>query len=197
MPENSTSHESQRNELSKLQAQLAARLIPAIGASQNEGHDRIAALSREELDRTTDTLVRKRLSQTQKMLPKSAVALGIDLFRSDFLEFARRNHFNGLQAITWDAIRFAEHELKRLDTIEAPPYLRSCLVWERLLCLISARRCLVIFDRLDWDIANWDWASDMPPNKRRQWICAFRLGRLEGLRVFNVPVLGSRRPRKH
>jgi len=131
MPEPLSSEFDERRELERLQAALAARLVYPDRPIGGLGLEAI------ELDRAAETLVRKRISQTRGLLPRSVELLGKE-YRKSFREFARSHHFDGHRAILIDAERFAGWMLARArDKSKTEPMdleLQEALRWEQEMC---------------------------------------------------------------
>ena len=139
----SSSGSDELERLKELQIQMARRLV---FRQKGDGSiDDLMPQSQEELDRSSETLIRKRISQTRGLFPISAKMLGKS-FKSVFREYAASHHFNGHQALLLDAIHFGDWMLHRLgdssDPIELEAdvdrlLLRDRLRWEQQLCKLS------------------------------------------------------------
>lgn len=144
MQEPSSNEFEQRQELERLQAALAKRLV-FWNRSLESGSAELARaeLDSAELDRASETLLRKRISQTRSLLPESTKHLGRE-YRREFREYAQSHHFDGHRAILLDAIHFADWKLYRLAREqESKPdshKLRDALRWEQELCRMRLSR---------------------------------------------------------
>ena len=136
MQEPSSNEFEQHQELERLQAALAKRLVFSNRSLESAELAR-AELDSAELDRASETLLRKRISQTRSLLPESTKHLGRE-YRGEFREYAQSHHFDGHRAILLDAIHFADWKLYRLAREqESKPdshKLRDALRWEQELC---------------------------------------------------------------
>ena len=138
MQEPSSNEFEQHQELERLQAALAKRLVFSNRSLDSDSAELARAeLDSAELDRASETLLRKRISQTRSLLPESTKHLGRE-YRREFREYAQSHHFDGHRAILLDAIHFADWKLYRLAREqESKPdsqKLRDALRWEQELC---------------------------------------------------------------
>jgi hypothetical protein len=138
MQEPSSNEFEQHQELERLQAALAKRLVFSNRSLDSDSAELARAeLARAELDRASETLLRKRISQTRSLLPESTKHLGRE-YRREFREYAQSHHFDGHRAILLDAIHFADWKLYSLAREqESKPdshKLRDALRWEQELC---------------------------------------------------------------
>lgn len=138
MQEPSSNEFEQHQELERLQAALAKRLVFSNRSLDSDSAELARAeLDSAELDRASETLLRKRISQTRSLLPESTKHLGRE-YRGEFREYAQSHHFDGHRAILLDAIHFADWKLYRLAREqESKPdshKLRDALRWEQELC---------------------------------------------------------------
>lgn len=138
MQEPSSNEFEQHQELERLQAALAKRLVFSNRSLDSDSTELARAeLDSAELDRASETLLRKRISQTRSLLPESTKHLGRE-YRGEFREYAQSHHFDGHRAILLDAIHFADWKLYRLAREqESKPdshKLRDALRWEQELC---------------------------------------------------------------
>ena len=142
MQEPSSNEFEQHQELERLQAALAKRLVFS-NRSLDSAELARAELDLAELDRASETLLRKRISQTRSLLPESTKHLGRE-YRGEFREYAQSHHFDGHRAILLDAIHFADWKLYRLAREqESKPdrhKLRDALRWEQELCRVRLSR---------------------------------------------------------
>jgi hypothetical protein len=142
MQEPSSNEFEQHQELERLQAALAKRLVFSNRSLESAELAR-AELDLAELDRASETLLRKRISQTRSLLPESTKHLGRE-YRGEFREYAKSHHFDGHRAILLDAIHFADWKLYRLaKEQESKPdshKLRDALRWEQELCRVRLSR---------------------------------------------------------
>jgi len=149
MQEPSSNEFEQHQELERLQAALAKRLVfwnrslESDSAELDSAELARAELDSAELDRASETLLRKRISQTRSLLPESTKLLGRE-YRREFREYAKSHHFDGHRAILLDAIQFADWRLYRLAREqESKPEshkLRDALRWEQELCRVRLSR---------------------------------------------------------
>ena len=138
MQEPSSNEFEQHQELERLQAALAKRLVFSNRSLDSDSAELARAeLDSAELDRASETLLRKRISQTRSLLPESTKHIGRE-YRREFREYAKNHHFDGHRAILLDAIHFADWKLYRLAREqESKPdshKLRDALRWEQELC---------------------------------------------------------------
>lgn len=144
MQEPSSNEFEQHQELERLQAALAKRLVFSNRSLDSDSTELARAeLDSAELDRASETLLRKRISQTRSLLPESTKHLGRE-YRREFREYAQSHHFDGHRAILLDAIHFADWKLYRLAREqESKPdshKLRDALRWEQELCRVRLSR---------------------------------------------------------
>lgn len=144
MQEPSSNEFEQHQELERLQAALAKRLVFSNRSLDSDSTELARAeLDSAELDRASETLLRKRISQTRSLLPESTKHLGRE-YRGEFREYAQSHHFDGHRAILLDAIHFADWKLYRLAREqESKPdshKLRDALRWEQELCRVRLSR---------------------------------------------------------
>lgn len=144
MQEPSSNEFEQHQELERLQAALAKRLVFSNRSLDSDSTELARAeLDSAELDRASETLLRKRISQTRSLLPESTKHLGRE-YRREFREYAQSHHFDGHRAILLDAIHFADWKLYRLAREqESKPdshKLRDALRWEQELCRMRLSR---------------------------------------------------------
>lgn len=103
-----------------------------------------AVIDEDEFERAARTLIRKRMSQTQSLLPLSSRELE-GSFRVYFQRFAQTYHFNGRRAIALDGLHFSGWMLKRTLGFRA-----SCieaLRWEHEWCRLFSKRVSLRFRR--------------------------------------------------
>lgn len=144
MQEPSSNEFEQHQELERLQAALAKRLVFSNRSLDSDSAELARAeVDSAELDRASETLLRKRISQTRSLLPESTKHLGRE-YRGEFREYAQSHHFDGHRAILLDAIHFADWKLYRLAREqESKPdshKLRDALRWEQELCRVRLSR---------------------------------------------------------
>lgn len=144
MQEPSSNEFEQHQELERLQAALAKRLVFSNRSLDSDSAELARAeVDSAELDRASETLLRKRISQTRSLLPESTKHLGRE-YRGEFREYAQSHHFDGHRAILLDAIHFADWKLYRLAREqESKPdshKLRDALRWEQELCRMRLSR---------------------------------------------------------
>ncbi|MCY2983445.1 MAG: hypothetical protein NTY15_07370 [Planctomycetota bacterium] len=123
-------------------------------------------LSASDLEQSRETLIRKRISQTRQLLPRTALAMGLD-FNSIFREFAATHHFNGSNAIAMDAIALARW---LSETEIAMPWVGQLALWESMDCYWSTAKIYVKFFRLQYDFTI-PFESGMPRKRRSFWCC--------------------------
>ena len=144
MQEPSSNEFEQHQELERFQAALAKRLVFSNRSLDSDSAELARAeVDSAELDRASETLLRKRISQTRSLLPESTKHLGRE-YRGEFREYAQCHHFDGHRAILLDAIHFADWKLYRLaKEQESKPdsnKLRDALRWEQELCRVRLSR---------------------------------------------------------
>jgi len=171
MQEPSSNEFEQHQELERLQAALAKRLVFSNRSLESDSAELARAeLDSAELDRASETLLRKRISQTRSLLPESTKHLGRE-YRREFREYAQSHHFDGHRAILLDAIHFADWKLYRLAREqESKPdshKLRDALRWEQELCRARLSRFRLRLMRIGSEVRwvfrcgktkrNWSW----------------------------------------
>ena len=103
------------NDLLELQSLIAHRLTESGPPNSSDGSTTLDPL---ELQRSREILVRKRISQTRHLLPKTSEAIG-PLFAAHFREFASSHHSNGSNAIIKDAMLFSKWMSVKGDPLQA------------------------------------------------------------------------------
>jgi hypothetical protein len=126
-------------------------------------------LNTSELEQSRETLIRKRISQTRYLLPRTASAMGTP-FNHLFREFAMKHHFNGSNAIAMDAIAFSTW-LNRSKN--ASPWIRQLAMWESMDCHWSLGKIHIKFYRFQYDFQRPFGVGI--PNKRNSCWCCFRV----------------------
>lgn len=140
----------------------------------------LADLDQDEIDRSAETLIRKRLSQTRSSLPWSAILLG-DTFSREFRLFAASHFFHGTDAIYRDAIEFARWLARRHPE---PPWLQDALRWECCRCEWDSSRFYFTFFRMRYLFEPGVIVSNtVEPARCNHWVWMWRLGRRGGIRV--------------
>lgn len=123
-------------------------------------------LSATELEQSRETLIRKRISQTRHLLPRTASILAKD-FSPLFREFAATRHFNGSNAMAMDAIAFAKWlEGKTI----AVPWIGQLALWESMDCLWLVAKIYVKFYRHRYDFSR-PFQAGHPTKKNSFWCC--------------------------
>lgn len=173
-----------RESLQRQQRALARALTDARASESAHRDASLEGIDAAEILRSAETLIRKRTTQTRSALPASADILGPS-FRNAFREFAITHFYNGSDAIGRDATEFAAWVAVRHSD---PPWLRDVLRWESERCRWEWRRQGVSLFRLRYAVVSW-LASDRrePPERRSQWVVAWRWGDRGGIRVYPRP----------
>ncbi len=135
--------------------------------------DYLQSIDPRELQRASETLVRKRISQTRHLLPLTTGALATS-FPKLFCRFATVHHFDSNAAILLDAIYF----VRWLSAQNGEPdWIIELARWEslRLSVLPSRFAIKLLGTRFDW--VTW-YASNRqaPPRRRRGLWIAIRAG---------------------
>jgi hypothetical protein len=123
-------------------------------------------LSASDLEQSRETLIRKRISQTRHLLPRTALAMGMN-FNRLLREFASTNHFNGSNAIAMDAIAFARW---LSETNTAMPWVRQLALWESMDCYWSTAKFYIRFFRFHYDFTS-PFEPGIPRERRSFWCC--------------------------
>lgn len=144
----------------------------------------LSHLDLEEVARSAETLIRKRLSQTSSALRGTSMLLR-DEFAKEFREFASTHFFNGTDAIWRDAIEFSRWLARRR---KEPAWLSDLLRWEHERCCWESQRLYFSLFRLRYRVAEWidgrsDNSRDAPPVLSNQWIFIWRFGHRGGIRA--------------
>jgi hypothetical protein len=170
--------------LEELQRALAQALVateqrPSTGPialtdNQALNDPALAGISRVELQRAGQTLIRKRLSHVRSQLPRTTAALGRRL-SAFFRTFASQHHFSGYRAPLRDSIGFSQfiavqHEL--------PPWVHELARWEAMFCRWTLSQHLFWVVRLRYRIFDpaGRFSYEEEPHKRRTIWLAYRLG---------------------
>lgn len=179
--------------LARLQRALASRLVGQqrdIGCSLEES---LAELDSQEIERSAQTLVRKRLSQTSALLPLTKRLLRSQ-FDKDFVLYAQTIHFNGREAAFSDGAAFSEWLRARWAyASNADPHrlaqLEECCRFEGGWCAWRAARWVLLRDRFEWDWSvpleagiEVDFAA-IPRKPMRRWL--WRFGPWRGMRLWS------------
>ena len=149
-------------DLSKLQAELA-RCLTGRGVSPKDSH--VTGLSKLDLDLSRETLIRKRLSQTRNLLPRTAAWMGPQ-FAEQFREFAETHHFNGEYAISKEAVFFSNWLVTRKL---AYPWIGQLAQWESMECHWSLGRISVRILRSEYDFTLRSRLNEAPPKRVQMW----------------------------
>ncbi len=143
--------------------------------------DYLQGIDPSELQRASETLMRKRISQTRHLLPLTTDVLGTS-FPKLFRAFATRHHFDSNAAILLDAIYFARWLSAQHSE---PDWIIELARWESLRLSVLRNRFAVklLCTRFDW--VQWYTSDQLAPPRRRRgiWI-AIRAG--TWLRVWRV-----------
>jgi hypothetical protein len=143
--------------------------------------DCLQGIDPSELQRASETLIRKRISQTRHLLPLTTGALATS-FPKLFRAFATRHHFDSNAAILLDAIYFA----RWLSTQQSEPnWIIELARWESLRLSVLRTRFAIklLCTRFDW--VQWFTSEQFaPPWPRRGIWIAIRAG--TWLRVWRV-----------
>jgi hypothetical protein len=178
--------ESESDQLLRLQIYVAKRLTDSTDGSNLAdakpvlpGNSLPVNCPRDEdLARSRETLIRKRISQTRHLMPLTAETLG-PRFGPWFRQYAERNHVNGRNAIVRDALLFAEWLNRRnvADTAAQDECVQMAIqlaTWEAMRYACKSRSLCIEFVRLDWDFGSWSDRTKLP-KKRRTWWCVLRV----------------------
>ena len=179
--------DSDKDQLLRLQIYVAKRLTDSTDSSILEdtnpvlpGNATLPVNSPrdEDLARSRETLIRKRISQTRHLMPLTAETLG-PRFGPLFRQSAERNHVNGKNAIVRDALLFAEW-LKRREVADSAAQ-DECVqmaiqlaTWETMGFACKSRSLCIRFARFDWDFGSWSDRTKLP-KKRCTWWCVLRV----------------------
>ena len=149
--------------LRQIQAEIA-RVLTEPRTASIDGDSLMLSVS--DLEQSRETLIRKRISQTRHLLPRTALAMGLN-FNSIFREFASTHHFNGSNAIALDAIMFARW---LSETKTGTPWVRQLALWESMDCYWSTAKFYLRFFRFQYDFAS-PFESGEPRPRRSCWCC--------------------------
>jgi hypothetical protein len=170
-----------RDRLSAQQIALAKALTQPAREHPSVQEPSLAGLDPDEIARSAETLVRKRISQTRSALRGTARLLG-DEFSKEFRIFASTYFFSGPDAIWLDAIEFSKWIARRRAN---PAWLPDTLKWERARCLWEHRVFYFSLFRLRYGIAAWlERPGVGEPEPMSHWVLVWRLGRRGGIRAF-------------
>lgn len=174
----------------RVQQIALARALTQPSRSPTNQEPSLSSLDPEEIARSAETLIRKRLSQTRSALRGTSMLLG-DEFAKTFREFASTHFFSGSDAIWRDPIEFARWLARRRTE---PAWLIDLLRWEHERCCWESRRFYFSLFRLRYRVAEWIDGLSMnttrndPPLRGNQWIIVWRFGHRGGIRAI---------PRRH
>jgi len=134
----------------------------------------LAGISKAELQRAGQTLIRKRLSHIRSQLPRMSALLGPRL-PSLFRSYAAEHHFTGYRAPLRDSLGFSQfiavqHEL--------PPWVHELARWEAMFChwtLLQNQFWMVCLRYHVFDPAVFISYEEEPPKRLTIWL-AHRLG---------------------
>jgi len=157
---------SEENSLRQIQIEIA-RVLTKSGAMPIDGD--LKMLSSIELEQSRETLLRKRISQTRHLFPRTASAMGTR-FDQSFREFAAKHHFNGSNAIAMDAIAFSKWLGKTKITL---PWMGQLALWESMDCHWPLAKNYVKFFRFQYDFTCPFEAGE--PRRRRSYWCCLRV----------------------
>jgi len=182
--ENDLNVESSREALRKQQEALASRLTMGSrgGAASNAFDESIAGLSIGELESASETLVRKRLSQTSSHLPMTRHVLGNQFVR-EFRLFCESRHFNGQRAHWFDAWFFVEYLKDRLRKLDKRPWLADCLRLEQAQVGLELYNPRFSIQRLKYRVHLWQYDREPSPAMKASLMWAWRIGRWRGIRI--------------
>lgn len=182
--ERSMDAESFREALRQQQEALASRLTMGKRShtASNDLDNSIAGLSVIELDSASETLVRKRLSQTTSHLPLTRFVLGSEFVR-EFRQFCETHHFNGHRAHWFDAWYFADFVKSRVGNFERLPWLSDCLKLEQSQIGLELYHPHVSIRRLRYQVHMWQYDRDPSPIEKACLLWAWRVGRWRGIRI--------------
>lgn len=142
----------------------------------------ISGLSQDELQRSSQTLHRKRLSQTRFAMPLTSEVLG-ECFEPLFLEFSQDRHFDGHKAWAIDVIEFSiwlgviaqrDHHAS-IDSF--PDWLPDLARWESMATRWFTARYFVLIFRYRYDISSWSRNRKSDPMLRVNYWLVARAGR--------------------
>jgi hypothetical protein len=143
---------------------------------EHSAHPALDSLKSHDLERSAETLLRKRRSQIRSMLPRTTKILGSD-YPIKFQFFAVSRHFDGLHAIAREAIAFSDWLHQQPDV---PQWIAELSRYESLTIRWSRSIFLIQFFRFHYDIATWLAQNTTPPNppqKRWKIVVLWRIGR--------------------
>ena len=168
-------------DLSKLQVELA-RCLTGQGIFSDDCQ--VQKLRKEDLDQSRETLIRKRISQTRFLLPRTANLMGPE-FVVQFREFAETHHFNGLNAISREAVTFskwlATRQLHR-------SWIGQLAQWESMDCQWPLGKISIRFLRFDYDFSMTLSLTEAPNKRRQAWCCIRIFSRYRKIRIWPIPM---------
>jgi hypothetical protein len=181
----------------EFQRQLAQRLTGVRNSDVQTKEDRLAGIETVHLEQAVETLVRKRMSQTASLLPRTVCLLG-SRFEEEFRAFYACHHFNGPRAFLRDGFEFAAWSATRIqeDAVKVPTSKEcalECCRFEALLCKWQYLFTFVKSKKFQWDIPTWeigrrdhlagkDILKDCPRGPIR--VLWWRWGGVAGMRVW-------------
>jgi len=170
---------TENRELGKLQAELARCLT---GQAISSDDSQVQKLSKTELDQSRETLIRKRISQTRFLLPRTATWMGPQ-FGEQFREFADTRHFNGLNAISKEAVAFSDWLVTRKQD---NPWLGRLAQWESMDCHWQLGKSSIRFFRFDYDFALSGQPNEAPAKRFQVWCCVRIFSWFRKIRVWPI-----------
>jgi len=179
--------DSEKDQLLRLQIYVAKRLTDSTDSSILEDANPVLpgnstvpvnSPSEEDLARSRETLIRKRISQTRHLMPLTAETLG-PRFGPFFRQYAERNHVNGRNAIVRDALWFSEWLNRRevADTAAQDESVQMAIqlsTWETMRFACKSRSLCIRLARFDWDFGSWSDRTKLP-KKSCVWWCVLRV----------------------
>ncbi len=127
----------------------------------------VADVSAQELARSRETLIRKRMAQTRHAMPLAAELLGPE-FLSFFRSYSQDHHFDGPFAWAHDVVAFA-HWIHKQKV--APKWTGDVARWESVSARWFLARYSLQFMRFEYDIRSWIGSRMVEPHKRTNvWV---------------------------
>lgn len=159
--------------LKELQQALAQRLTgDKASGFVNSGDDLLVDFDADELHRSRETLIRKRLSQIASLLPKTHKLLGAT-YRPLCRKFIETHHFDGYLAPHLDAIHFARW-LSRHSEISR--WLHELAAWESLAIEYLTRSMLFRIKRFHYSF-DAELTPDCEPVRANRMAICIRIGK--------------------
>jgi hypothetical protein len=176
--------DSELQKLLEQQRYVATQLTQSRESLSNIDSPRDAhtyAVSNIDLERSRETLIRKRISQTRSQLPQTAKSLGQD-FVATFREYAQQNHVNGPNAIARDALSFADWLSKNSSVAR---WMSQLAKWESLPLVPLCKPIGIKIVRVNYDFRRPIHPNTEPPRRRMLWcsVRCFRWTRVYAIRV--------------